>query len=635
MATRKDARATLPVVSDGDIRLLIGERSFDRAREYFRAGKISGLRVQGRALRGRSEGSEGNTYEVSVRFDATGVTETACTCPMEAYCKHVGAVLLAWAHARGRAPGAEAFEVSLARRSREELIAIIERMVALHPELESLASPASSRERRGASTDWGATVALAMRDVGNDWGASRSAAGALLRIVEQAQRAPSRSQRDAVEACRAVIDAALAARRNGLESEGELLGPVIEAARVLRERLAEMKAGDKMRAPIVETLLDVAIGDIIEGGLGYSDEARDALDESADKVERLQITERIQEVIPRASAWGREVLGGWLLSLEADELDHATYLARCRELGLKRQLIERLLDLERAEEALREVQRFEEPELIASADLLVQRRRGDAAEQIVCDRYRQTRSRRLREWLRARLTQRGDVAGVLDLALDAFREQPRLEAYRDVRALAKKVARWDELRDELRAALAKDREATIRVLLEEGEHDAALASFDAMTSKTPRGAWGGGPYGGEFELEVAASVEATHPARAREIYLRRAEALIELRNRAAYRQSCELLVRAKALTGDDEWREYVASLRAISDAESLSRGARASGRAPSTGCGDRAPYAASPVSRLIRCVLVTPRIGCTALVGTIHRIPRCSGASSYIGPRGV
>ncbi|MFO0646048.1 MAG: hypothetical protein U0326_07410 [Polyangiales bacterium] len=79
MARRQASRAALPSVSERDIRSLVGERSFDRAQDYFRLGMISGLRVQGRRLRGRSAGSQGNSYEVSVTFDDTGVAETACT----------------------------------------------------------------------------------------------------------------------------------------------------------------------------------------------------------------------------------------------------------------------------------------------------------------------------------------------------------------------------------------------------------------------------------------------------------------------------------------------------------------------------------------------------------------------------
>lgn len=565
MARREASRVALPTVSERDIRSLVGERSFDRAQDYFRAGMISGLRVQGRTLRGRSAGSQGNTYEVSVTFDDTGVAETACTCPMEAYCKHVGALLLAWTHARGEVAVVEALAVSLAKRSREELVAIIERMVALHPELESLATASATRGRGRSSTDWSEVVAQAMRGAERDWGAMRSAAGALVRIVEQAASAPSRGNTsDAVESCRAVIDAALDAHRNGYESEGELLGPLIKAARVLGERLTAMKPSDGGRAPVVETLIDVAVGDILEGGLGYGDDARRALDERATKVERKRIAARIREAVPKASSWGKEAMGAWLLELEGDDLDDAQYLARCRELGLTRQLVTRMLDLKRVDEALREVARLDELELVTAADLLVHRRRGEEAERIVEGKYQRTRSRRLREWLRARREQRKDFAGVLDLALEAFRERPDLGSYRAVRGLAQKLGRWEALRGELRAVLAKDRDATIRLLLEEGEHDAALAALDAKTTRAlPRRAPDGVSHGGTFELEVAEAVKETHPARAKEIFLRHADALIEARNRVAYRQACELLGRAKALTDDAEaWRPYVAGLLA-------------------------------------------------------------------------
>ncbi len=150
-------------------------------------------------------------------------------------------------HARG-APVVEALAVSLAKWSREELVAIIERMAALHPELESLATPPTARGRGRSSTDWGEVVGQAMRSAGRDWG-QHGPLPARSRVSWSRRRAPSRGgASNAVEACRAVIDAALDARRNGDEdeSEGKLLGPVIKAAKVLGERLTAMKASDEL-----------------------------------------------------------------------------------------------------------------------------------------------------------------------------------------------------------------------------------------------------------------------------------------------------------------------------------------------------------------------------------------------------
>ena len=102
----------------------------------------------------------------------------------------------------------------------------------------------------------------------------------------------------------------------------------------------------------------------------------------------------------------------------------------------------------------------------------------------------------------------------------------------------------------------------IRVLLDEGDHDAALAALDAMKSPPKSSSWGHASPGSALELDVARAIAATHPARAQEIFCRRAESLLSLRDRSAYRQCCELLVCARPLMGDEAWRAHVAGLRA-------------------------------------------------------------------------
>jgi hypothetical protein len=60
-----------------------------------------------------------------------------------------------------------------------------------------------------------------------------------------------------------------------------------------------------------------------------------------------------------ASEWGQEVLGGLLLDLQAETLDDEAFLAICRQTGRLKDLVERLLQLGRVDEALRETEKAE------------------------------------------------------------------------------------------------------------------------------------------------------------------------------------------------------------------------------------------------------------------------------------
>src|SRR5205085_200527 len=122
------------------------------------------------------------------------------------------------------------------------------------------------------------------------------------------------------------------------------------------------------------------------------------------------------------------------------------YLRVCRETGRTHDLVGRLLQLRRLDEAAEEAERASDWELLNMADLFVSRRHGDLAERLVRERSRKSHDTRLLEWLKKRAIEHKDPAAALELAEKVFRAQPSLEGYKEIRKLAKKEGRWDELR---------------------------------------------------------------------------------------------------------------------------------------------------------------------------------------------
>src|SRR5262249_1594883 len=132
--------STPPKITDKAIRKRVGERSFTLGERYFQDGSVFDTRRQGLTLKGRVQGSRDEAYPVEVTLGGQGIAEAECSCPVGGggHCKHVAALLLAWRHQPEDFTETEELGPALARRSKEELIALIQQMLRREPDLESL-----------------------------------------------------------------------------------------------------------------------------------------------------------------------------------------------------------------------------------------------------------------------------------------------------------------------------------------------------------------------------------------------------------------------------------------------------------------------------------------------------------------
>jgi uncharacterized Zn finger protein len=270
--------------------------------------------------------------------------------------------------------------------------------------------------------------------------------------------------------------------------------------------------------------------------------------------ERRTLASWVREAMAGANEWGRRTLASWLLDLEADTMDDEQVLRVYRETGRRHDLVRRLLELGRAEEAVEEARLAEGYEVIRMADLLVAGGHGTEAEALVRERAREEKDGWLLEWLKKRALKRRDVGEALKLARQQFAAGPSPERYKEIRKLAQKQQCWDEVRPELFGVLKQPRWAyvLVPVLLEEGEIDEALR---VMQSRAVPG----------LELDVARAAEKARPEAALEIYRRHAEAQIRYRGRGSYQAACPLLKKVRDLShrlGENAaWEQYIARLR--------------------------------------------------------------------------
>jgi len=348
---------------------------------------------------------------------------------------------------------------------------------------------------------------------------------------------------------------------------GELASVVGDCVQGLGRCLVGEREDPTTREQILEALFAIYRFDVEAGGVGLSDEVPDLVQEHATAAERRIVTGWIREALSQHASsddgWRRQEYGRWLLDLEADTLDDEAFLRICRETGRIADLVDRLLVIDRLDQAAAEAAQANDYHLLRLADLFVQHDHGDVALHLVEGRSQTTHDTRVLVWLKDRYKALGNAAAALQQAEKIFGLSPSLDGYKELQQLAKPLGRWQDLQSALLAQLEQGpgQALLIQIYLHEREIDRALRALNSWSMPIGYASL----YGNQLRLEVARAAEDTRPQAARDIYQREAERLIAQRGRDNYREACRLLVRTRTLyerLGEtDAWARYIEALR--------------------------------------------------------------------------
>src|SRR5262249_22975383 len=153
------------------------------------------------------------------------------------------------------------------------------------------------------------------------------------------------------------------------------LGAVVDhGVEQLGRCLDGLKNDPVRREAILRTLYQV---ETEVGGLNLAKEPRTLLVEKTKPAERRVVASWVRANIAETTGSGwvdnyrRRSYGELLLCLEADQLDDEAYLKICRETGRTLDLIGRLLERKRLDEALRATKRLDEHDLLQAASLFL------------------------------------------------------------------------------------------------------------------------------------------------------------------------------------------------------------------------------------------------------------------------
>lgn len=558
------------MLEEAAIRERVGETSFARGVEYFRSGAIFNPRRQSATLKAQCAGSSAPFYRVQATLDDGAIVDANCSCPVGSggFCKHIAALLLTWNDRPQEFVEVEAFGTALERRSKAELITLIQQMLAQQPDLEALLettlAPAGGQHLPVNVETYRRQAAAAFRGGGfEDWGAASAAAEQLRPLLLVGNSLLEQGDTRGAAAVYEVIAGTVQENYETVDDEsGDLAAVVQDCLMGLGRCLATLQDAGP-RKDILRVLFDVYHGDVDAGGYGMSDEVPALVLEAATAQERRLVAGWVHAALPQGEDWhsaytGKEY-GRFLLALGEGTLDDEAYLQICRDAGLDQELIERLVTLGRLDEATAELRDADGRTLLALADLFVRHGHAETAERVVSAQAAKTPVAgdvAALEWLKKRADARDDLPAAFEFQQRVFQQRPSLNGYLELRRLAQQLGRWATMRPPLLAALQTpgSRGLLIQIRLADGEIDAALAEFGSAQPGVAA----------ELALQVAQAAEAARPEAALDIYRRRAEALIAQRGRDNYVAAARLLQKVRDLHSrlqqGDAWTSYLTEL---------------------------------------------------------------------------
>ncbi|GAB1470712.1 SWIM zinc finger family protein [Chloroflexota bacterium] len=560
--------SSIPRISKSIIAQWTDNAYFQRGQKYFEQGAIYEQRIQGMKIKSKCSGSQAPFYRQEVLFDSKGIKSAQCSCPVGdgGHCKHTIALLLTWVNDPDSFQETEALDVILDKLSKPELIAIIKEMLEQEPDLESLLDlPIIGGENKPINVKAIRQRAQrAFRNVDYEWGYTEEIKRDLNPLLKLAAGYLSRGDsEDSALIYITIIEAILDNENAAMgDEEGRLLGVSYDCVEALGNCLPSIN-DKKKRLEILQVLFSVYRWDTIKlGGVGAADCAPEILTSKTTSEERVEIAKWVREIMPKGDSWSdgyhRETLGRLLLDLEADILDDETYLKICRETGRLNDLIERLLQLNRVDEATNAASAAEDYPLFLALNVFVKHKQTELVEKLVTERLPNIKDDRLVDWLANRLQERGDLAGSLELEEKLFWKSPNTDKYEKLRKLAKQLNGWENLRSHIIHKLEgkKDFDFLVRLYLLEKEAGDALATLEKLPEH-----WGDH----SLHIEVAQAAKKQYPQESIRLFTKEAERFINYRDRGNYSQAALCLREIRDIYRElkeiGTWDKLIAEIR--------------------------------------------------------------------------
>jgi hypothetical protein len=508
----------------------------------------------------------------------------------------------------------------LSEKTHAELLALLEQLVQRQPDIEPLIEmlmelplATSTQEKSNSVKESRRTldpatvqrqVVTAFYNAGRGWGAANDVAAELDQVYDIGEDFASAGEWANAQVVYTTIARETIPLYEEIEDEDQIswvLGKCAAGLVKCLEAQSALPQDKRLDAEEREELLS-ALFDLWKFGYEYggidvdvAGAVADCVTEDERKMVESWLRKKMRTGQDSSSQWHNRSLIKFLTTLKpAEVFSDEDLLEEYRNAGLYRELVEKLLQLGRASEALNVAQaNLTEPgdvtwfaeQLLKSGETwrepalrFVETRLSEVEQALRGKRQDFTGERTVdtyRSWLGGKYSLYGKLQQALQIELARFQANPSATTYRDVRSAAQLAGQpentWSDLRPQLIQTLEQQSrwEALVAIYLDEGEVGQALAALTKIEGKTEKTFAGYGhnyyAVAGDYRIQVAKAAEEDYPGEAIRLYKSVVQGLIDGRGRENYQQATGYMLRIRMLyqkQGQEaQWTAYINNLR--------------------------------------------------------------------------
>jgi len=576
---------TLPTITEQNIRTFVGEQNFLKSQQAVRDGAIVHPDRQGRSLKAYCYGSLPEPYRVQVTFDDTGIAAASCSCSedLPAYgsrgCEHAAALLLTWNRQPEAFTTMDDIDTILERQSKTQLITLIKQLLQKQPEVEwQLTMPPLSGYKSVPidTEEYRRQVDEVFEHAGRAWDAVYGISSDLYNITSTAAHFAQRQDYANAVAIYEVVALETLSYYLSYHDEDGALGRVVQdCVESLGAYLKSEREDETLREQILEAIFAVYRFDVDNGGFGLTKDTPPEFLQDTTPEEMHLVAQWVRTALTelqenkQESDWRLKRYGGLLLALEADKLSDEEYLRIARETKSIQEVVTRLLELGRVDEAVQEASQANGWPLIKLADLFVQHGQDAAVERMMDAKAQQEAYTSIAEWLKNHYLARDKIAAALEMAELIFHRRPWFAEYQKMRELAVQLGTWEVVRQAALTFLqtTKNISTLVEVALDEKDLERALHLLQATQPHDSKSDQWKYNYSlaPNVALKAAESAEEAYPRASIDLYQQHVEHLITGRGRSNYQVACTYLVKIRSLyeklSETEQWANYIALLR--------------------------------------------------------------------------
>jgi hypothetical protein len=341
------------------------------------------------------------------------------------------------------------------------------------------------------------------------------------------------------------------------DDEGALGRGVQECVEGLGACLESEQEDEALREQILEAVFAVYCFDVDHGGFGLTKDIPPEFLQATVPEEKHLMAQCVRLALAelqenkQESEWRRKRYGGLLLALEADVLSDEEFLRIGRETKSIQEVVTRLLELDRVDEAVQDASQANGWQLVKLADLFVQYGQDTAVESMMSEKAQQEMYTMYGEWLKNHYLAKNNLAAALEMSQRIFRKRPWFAEYQKMRETSVELGNWEAARQEALMFLEKTKNIStlVEVALDEGDIERALHLLKATKSLGPESYQWQYDYARtpEVALKAAERTEEADPRASIDLYQQHVERLIAGRGRSNYQVACRYLAKIRSL----------------------------------------------------------------------------------------